>query len=97
MKKLTAMLLISAALTTQTFATMPPPPPKLPYIPPVQGSHAAVASGAFGLILVAAFLGGYDLVRRSFCIGDPLRLGGPGFGEPMPTTGNVMIPKCMRR
>jgi hypothetical protein len=40
---------------------------------------------------------GYDLLRRTTCIGDPWRLGGPGFTTPItPASGNVMIPAHQR-
>ena len=51
------------------------------------------------LVLPAGFLGfvavlaGYDLLRRTTCVGGFLYLGGPGFGEKMPN-GNVLIPQC---
>ena len=57
------------------------------------GAGGAGAAAAGGIIGVAAFLAGYDLIRRTTCSGDFLYLGGPGFTEPMPN-GNVMIPQC---
>src|SRR5262245_21143622 len=42
-----------------------------------------------------AVLVGYDLLRRTTCIGDPWGLGGPGFTTPItPASGNVMILQC---
>jgi len=52
---------------------------------------ATVISGGF--LGFVAVLAGYDLLRRTTCIGDPLGLGGPGFGEKM-ANGNVMTPQC---
>jgi hypothetical protein len=77
---------------------MPPmPPPKPPIIPP----HTTGTSGAAGATATAGFIGfvavivGYDLLRRTTCVGDFLGLGGPGFTTPItPASGNVMIPQC---
>ena len=57
-------------------------------------SSAAGAAAVGGFIGFVAFLVTYDLVRRTTCIGDPLWLGGPGFSEPMPATGNILPPQC---
>jgi len=60
------------------------------------GFSAAFGSGAAattGFLAFVAVLAGYDLLRRTTCIGDPWGLGGPGFGEKMPN-GNVMTPQC---
>jgi hypothetical protein len=95
LRKLTAAALIGAvALTTSLPASAYYPP-----VPPPPPAHTAGTSGAAGAGAVAGFIGfvailaGYDLVRRTTCIGDRWRLGGPGFTEKMPT-GNVMIPQC---
>lgn len=95
-RKIIAVICLTALLATPASAVYwPPKPPPIPHSPQGYG----LAGGAVGVLsfeaLVAALVG-YDLVRRSFCIGDPLRLGGPGFSEPMPTQGNVLVPKCMR-
>jgi hypothetical protein len=55
------------------------------------GAGAAATTGFLGFVAVLA---GYDLLRRTTCSGDFLGLGGPGFGEPMPKTGNIMTPQC---
>ena len=70
-------------------------PPKPPAPTPASGtSGAAGAAATGGFITFVAILASYDLLRRTTCIGDPWGLGGPGFGEKMPKTGNVMIPQC---
>jgi hypothetical protein len=62
--------------------------------PPASGTSGAAGAAAFGgFIAFVGVLAGYDLLRRTTCIGDPWRLGGPGFTEKMPN-GNVMIPQC---
>ena len=96
LRKLTAAVLIGAvALTTSlpasAYPPVPPPPPPPPHT--VGTSGAAGAGAVAGFIGFVAILAGYDLVRRTTCIGDPWRLGGPGFTEKMPN-GNVMIPQC---
>ena len=95
--KLTAAALIGAvALTTSLPTTASafyyhPKPPIIPHS--TSGATGAGAGATAGFIGFVAILAGYDLVRRTTCIGDPWRLGGPGFTEKMPT-GNVMIPQC---
>jgi hypothetical protein len=85
---------------------MPPPVMPPPVMPPPQAAPPAVTpgggtSGAAGAGAVAGFIGfvavivGYDLLRRTTCVGDFLGLGGPGFTTPItPASGNVMIPQC---
>ncbi|MGL4289218.1 MAG: hypothetical protein ACRCVA_22900 [Phreatobacter sp.] len=54
------------------------------------------AAGKFApgsLIGVVSFLAVYDIIRRTSCSGDFLRLGGPGFGEPIRPTDNVLVPR----
>ena len=83
--KLTAAALIGAvALTTSlpTTASAFYYHPKPPIIPHSTSGATGAGAGAT-----------YDLVRRTTCIGDPWRLGGPGFTEKMPNS-NVMIPQC---
>ena len=91
-----AILMCAVALTasfpTTAFAWYYPPKPPPVIIPPHQGTSAAFGAGA-GFIGLVAILAGYDLLRRTTCVGDPWRLGGPGFTEKMPN-GNVMIPQC---
>jgi hypothetical protein len=102
LRKLTAAALVGAvALATSLPASayyMPPVPPPPPPPPPPAINHggtsgAAGAGATAGFIGFVAVLAGYDLIRRTTCIGDPWRLGGPGFTEKMPV-GNVMIPQC---
>jgi hypothetical protein len=85
---------------------MPPPVMPPPVMPPPQAAPPAVTpgggtSGAAGAGAVTGFIGfvavivGYDLLRRTTCVGDFLGLGGPGFTTPItPVSGNVMIPQC---
>jgi len=64
--------------------------------PPIvtHGTSGAAGAGATaGFLGFVAVLAGYDLLRRTTCVGDFLYLGGPGFGEKMPN-GNVLIPQC---
>jgi len=71
----------------------------LPKVIPVTPIVSHGTSGAAGAAATAGFIGfvaglaGYDLLRRTTCVGDFLYLGGPGFTEKMPN-GNVMIPQC---
>lgn len=104
MLRLTAATLLCAVALTASFPTTasawypPPVPPPLPPPPPpsiiTHGTSAAAGAGATaGFIGFVAVLVGYDLLRRTTCVGDFLYLGGPGFTEKMPN-GNVMIPQC---
>lgn len=60
---------------------------------------AAVGSNAAGMWAtgtvtgIASFLVIYDLIRRTTCSGDGLRLGGPGFGQPIDPSANVLVPR----
>ena len=97
---LAAVLITTTMIPSQSFATIavpvivvPPPSPPPPPMAHGGGAGGAGAAAAGGIIGVAAFLAGYDLIRRTTCSGDFLYLGGPGFTEPMPN-GNVMIPQC---
>ena len=96
LRKLTAAALIGAVTLTSLPASAiyyPPKPP--PLIHPHGTSGAAGAGAVGGFIGFVAILAGYDLLRRTTCIGDPWGLGGPGFGEKVPA-GNVMIPAYQR-
>ena len=64
---------------------------------PAPATSGVLVGAAAGIIGVAAFLGIYDLVRRSGCTGDVLKLGGPGFGQPIRPSDNVMPPQNCRR
>jgi hypothetical protein len=100
MLRTTAATVICALALTTSFATTasanPPPPPPPPPPPITHGtSGAAGAAATAGFIGFVAVLVGYDLLRRTICIGDPWGLGGPGFTTPItPASGNVMIPQC---
>jgi hypothetical protein len=62
--------------------------------PVTGGTSSAGAAATGGFIGFVAFLAVYDFVRRTTCIGDPLRLGGPGFSEKMPPAGSILPPQC---
>jgi hypothetical protein len=47
-----------------------------------------------GIVGIASFLGIYDVLRRTTCLGDPLILGGPGFGQPIRPSDNVLVPRA---
>jgi hypothetical protein len=102
LRTIAATVICALALTTSyptTASAGPPPPPVIPPKPtpiiPHGTSGAAGAAATAGFIGFIAVLVGYDLVRRTTCIGDPWRLGGPGFTTPItPASGNVMIPQC---
>src|SRR5262249_6740458 len=96
--RLTAATLMCAVVLTSSFSTTasawyPPKPPAPAPIIPHGTSEAAGAAATAGFIGFVAVLAGYDLLRRTTCVGDFLYLGGPGFTEKMPN-GNVMIPQC---
>jgi hypothetical protein len=89
MKKI-SVLALALLLTTQSASAWYPPKP--PVIPPAGGGvcHACVG-GVTGFLGFVAFLALYDLWRRNNCVGDVLRLGGPGFSEPSNPYSNVML------
>jgi hypothetical protein len=63
---------------------------------PSSGGSSAGASVTGGFIGFVTALAIYDFIRRTTCLGDPWRLGGPGFGEKMPIVGNIMPPQCKK-
>lgn len=90
-----AALTLAAALATtsgssisQAAAVGPAP------VAAAAGSTSGGVAATSGLIGIATFLGIYDLVRRTSCSGDPLRLGGPGFTSPIRPSDNVLPPQC---
>jgi len=89
-----ALLLLSSAMNPALALNIPVAPVSPALTSASGGSVGLGAWIAGGVIGVAAFLGLYDFGRRTTCIGDPLSLGGPGFGEPMPRAGNIMPPQC---
>src|SRR6185369_17342308 len=98
MLRLSAVALVCVALTSSfpTTASAWYPPPKPPAAPPIVThgtSGAAGAAATAGFLGFVAVLAGYDLLRRTTCVGDFLYLGGPGFTEKMPN-GNVMFLQC---
>jgi predicted DNA-binding ribbon-helix-helix protein len=99
MLRLSAVALVCAVALTSSFPTTasawyPPPVPILALPIVTHGTSGAAGAGATaGFLGFVAVLAGYDLLRRTTCVGDFLYLGGPGFTEKMPN-GNVMIPQC---
>jgi hypothetical protein len=97
MRNLKYVAAICAALVAMPSLASAYYPPKPPMIPPPHTTGSATfgtgAAATTGFLAFVAVLAGYDLLRRTTCIGDPWGLGGPGFTEPMPN-GNVMIPQC---
>ena len=84
-----ALLLLTSSMTPALAACVAINP-----VGPSTGSSAGLGPWvAGGIIGVAAFLGIYDVTRRTTCSGDGLHLGGPGFTEPL-GVGNVMTPQC---
>jgi len=83
--------MLTAIAPNMASATAPAPVPVVPVIASASTAGAAATGGFIGFV---GFLAVYDLVRRTTCIGDPLQLGGPGFSEPMPKVGNILIPQC---
>ena len=99
MLRVTAATLVCAVALTSSFPTSasawyPPHPPAPPPIIAHGTSGAAGAAATAGFLGFVAVLAGYDLLRRTTCVGDFLYLGGPGFTEKMPN-GNVMVPQCL--
>jgi hypothetical protein len=105
LRKLTTAVLIgtvalTASLPTTASAFYYPKPPVIIPTKPIATpgtSGAAGAAAVGGFIGFVAILAGYDLLRRTTCIGDPWGLGGLGFYTPItPASGNVMIPAHQR-
>ena len=86
-----AILLLVAALIVvsakQSKAAVPTPAPVV--------ASSSVGAGIWisGTIIgVAAFLGIYDITRRTSCVGDFLHLGGPGFDRTITPNDTVLKP-----
>jgi hypothetical protein len=89
-----ATLLLATIIPNQAVAVVPVPKP-----PPIfhgGGSGGAGAAAAGGFIGFVGFLAIYDLIRRTTCSGDFLRMGGPGFTEPIRPGMNVLPPQCKK-
>lgn len=90
---------VLAALALAAMVTMPMTQPARggaeAVIVPVVTSSGSVPIGIGIFAGIVAALTSYDLIRRNTCSGDFLKLGGPGFSEPIKPTQNVRIPpKC---
>ena len=101
---LAAALITTTMIPSQSFATIAAPlvivtvPPPSPPPPMAHGSSggAGGAAAAGGIIGVAAFLAGYDLIRRTTCSGDFLYLGGPGFTTKIKASDTILTPpRCI--
>jgi hypothetical protein len=97
MNKVLCATIAGALCTTfypNTASAVLPPLPPTPVVT-VAGSSSVGAAVTGGFLGFVAALNLYDIVRRTTCSGDFLRLGGPGFTEP--AVGNVMTPRCPGR
>src|SRR5262249_12862981 len=84
--RFTAAMLMCAVVLASSFsitasAWYPPKPPAPAPIIPHGTSGAAGATATAGFIGFVAVLAGYDLLRRTTCVGDFLFFSGPGFTE----------------
>jgi len=97
MKKLITVALATVMLATTATAGGIYHIPVVPKpVPSVGTSGAAGATAVGGFLAFVAVLAGYDLIRRTTCIGDPWGLGGPGFSEPYNEASNVLKPAHLR-
>jgi hypothetical protein len=91
--------LICAAVAATFFAgvVLAPNQASAGATPVAAAGGIGAAGGAIGIIGVAGFFAIYDFLRRTTCIGDPLKLGGPGFGEPIRPGMNVLPPPACKQ
>jgi len=91
--------LIGAAVAATFFAGVALAPSRASAVAfsPAASGGIGTAGGAIGGIGVAGFFAIYDFLRRTTCIGDPLKLGGPGFGEPIRPGMNVLPPPACKQ
>jgi hypothetical protein len=90
LQKCTTLLLIAALVVVSVNQSKAAAPPATPV-----AASSSVGAGVWisGTIIgIAAFLGMYDIARRSSCVGDFLNLGGPGFGTTITPSANVLKP-----
>lgn len=89
-----AASIVTAAGSTPSYAAVAiPVPAPVPAPLPAPGGGGG-AGGAGVIIGIAAFLVTYDIVRRTSCTGDFLKLGGPGFSSPITPAMNVLPVQC---
>jgi hypothetical protein len=93
LKQITVLTVAASLVATSVLPAFAGPSPVAAAAAPASGGTGFGAWVAGGIVGVAAFLGLYDVGRRTTCSGDFLRLGGPGFTETL-GVGNVMIPQC---
>jgi hypothetical protein len=91
--------LICAAIAAAFFAMATLAPNQANAISkPVVTTGGASTGGVWAFLGVVGFIVAYDIVRRTTCSGDFLRLGGPGFNQPIGAGANVLAPrKCANR
>ncbi|QCK86110.1 hypothetical protein E8L99_10280 [Phreatobacter aquaticus] len=87
--------LSAAALVAVSLVALAPRESRANMVPvPVPlASNAAGLWGTGSIVGIASFLVVYDLIRRTSCSGDVLKLGGPGFGQPINPSMNVLVPR----
>ena len=90
-RKCAALLLIAALLVVSVKQSEAGP--ALPPAPVVAGSGVSAGIWISGTIIgIAAFLGIYDIARRTSCVGDFLKMGGPGFDRTITPIDTVLKP-----
>jgi len=82
-----AALLAAGVLSASTQASHAVAPVKLVRVSPT----GMWATGS--IVGIASFLVVYDIIRRTSCSGDFLKLGGPGFTQPIGRSENVLVPR----
>lgn len=92
LKAFAATALVAGAVLSASTQQSHAIPKALPYAGPAVAGKWATGS----IVGIASFLAVYDIIRRTTCSGDFLRLGGPGFGEPINPSANVLVPRRCR-
>ncbi|QCK86109.1 hypothetical protein E8L99_10275 [Phreatobacter aquaticus] len=85
--------LAAAALVAVSLVALSPRESRADMVPVPVASNAAGLWGTGSIVGIASFLVVYDLIRRTSCSGDVLKLGGPGFGQPITPSMNVLVPR----
>lgn len=99
MRRLKSIIFASAFAVAGLAASAAFAPSHAQVQPPVPVVTNGGAWYAGGIIITAAVLVTYDIVRRTTCSGDFLNLGGPGFTTRIGPNDNVLPPRrdCGRR